>query len=278
MGELTAEQKAAIKAISNLRVRAPAEVPYEPLPPASHSCRVSVQLILDESQSISPENWRLQVEATADAVIANLDKIKRARGGGVAFYVGSFDNTIQQRMPWFVVHDEASANKFKSILLATGPKHGASATRTGPASLQFAEAFNETPCKKSHDIQDISTDGAANGTTPELAMQLARASAMAHDRTINAIGVSHHTLTLDQIKQQLDENLITKDNGGFVIIADWEGYRAAISKKIGDELARVIETIERADLKDGQWVAPTHIPASHQNGTAEPAKVLPIRF
>ena len=153
--------------------------------PRSSDCQVSLQLLMDESYSISADNWKLQVQATADAITHPevLDAIRHH--GGVAMMAQAFDHGSRTMVGWEVIKSEEDAHAFAQKLRQhTTP--GGGSTEIGGAVNRAISNFPQSPCISSRQIVDISTDGENSDLSR---MHDARAQAVHSGITINAIGV-----------------------------------------------------------------------------------------
>lgn len=212
----------------------------------SSDCRVSLQLLMDESNSISHYHYERQARATAKAlqdpeVIAMIERI-----GGIAVMAQMVDINTRRIVQWHVIENAADAKVFADTLMASLGNKGYDATALGAVIHQAMKEFPSSPCRYGRKVIDISSDGGSN--LPN--MRSARDTAFANDVTINALAVmpvidySSHPderskprppdPTLEDIRKTLEANLVTPN--GFAMATDWDSYADAIKQKLLMEL------------------------------------------
>jgi hypothetical protein len=190
------------------------------------ACAAALVLLLDASGSIRPEEWRVQVEATAAGIEEPSVTRLIAREGGIALSAFAFSERATAMVPWRLLRNAEEAARFATELRAA-PRGLALGTEIGLALEAALDALDEAPCAAEQDIIDLATDGEAD-ERPVLA---ARERAIERGVRINALGVGS-----PEAAEWLRANAATP--GGFVLNAeDWEAFPAAIRRKLSLELA-----------------------------------------
>ncbi len=239
-------------------------------------CAVSLQLMMDESNSVSDANWRMQLDAYAAAFKDSdiIQKIKEAPGG-IEVMAISFGNDPRIRIPFGLIQNEKDALNYAGLLeqIGTQIKDG---TEIGKAAIQGTNLFETGYCKYSKRVQDFSSDMQDTLTT----IAAGRDYAESRGVTINGLVVANSQEDIAKGLVTAKEHLKTTD--GFVMATDYHGFAEAIKKKLALEIAEATKVYKEAQLKgdhlqDGGWVAPTPIPAL-QNGTGSQAKAIQTRF
>lgn len=193
-------------------------------------CGIALVLLLDASASIHHPEWRLQVEATADAVATEPAVRRAAENGGLAVAAIGFTEDAAPMVGWTVLRAANDAQAFAAALRAA-PRPKGSYTNIAGALDASVAAFASAPCAADRLVVDLSTDGVANPWFPDTAE--ARDRAAAAGATVNAIGVGGNE---GSVPGWLRDNAATA--GGFVVeSADWAAFARGIKNKIGMELA-----------------------------------------
>lgn len=189
-------------------------------------CAAALVLLLDASASILPDEWRVQVEATAagleDAAVARILE----RGPGVAVKAIAFSDGTTTMVGWRHLRAAEDARRFADALRAA-PRGPSAGTDIGGALHAALDSLDAAPCAAEQEVVDLSTDGEA----PAEPVHAARDRAAERGTRINALGVG-----APEAAEWLRENAVTP--GGFALHAGrWEDYPAAIRRKLTLELA-----------------------------------------
>lgn len=223
-------------------------------------CGGSLRLLLDESASISAENWQKQVNATADAIRDPGIVRLLTKAGGTALGVDSFDNRVRERVSWTIIRSQADAERFSSALRAISAHSGQARgeTNIGRAllfSLGKIDEMQDSPCR-GEGIIDISTDADNNGDTDPHGylntvaarglLETARKQAEEQGWRINGIGVDGETNKGEKVFQLLERDVITKRTGGFAVGTSWQDYGTVIRDKLSREIAQ-LQGVEPVD-------------------------------
>ncbi len=189
-------------------------------------CAAALVLLPDASGSILPDEWRVQVEATAagleDAAVACILE----RGPGVAAKAIAFSDDTTTLVGWRHLRTAEDARRFAAALRAA-PRGASAGTDIGRALEVALDSLDAAPCEAEQEVIDLSTDGEA----PAGPVHAARERAAGRGARINALGVG-----APEAAEWLRENAVTP--GGFALHAGrWEDYPAAIRRKLTLELA-----------------------------------------
>lgn len=189
-------------------------------------CAAALVLLLDASGSIRPDEWRVQVEATAagleDPAVARIVE----RGPGVAAKAIAFSDGATTMVGWRHLRTAADARSFAAALRAA-PRGPSAGTDIGAALEAALDSLDAAPCAAEQEVVDLSTDGEA----PAEPVHAARDRAAERGARINALGVG-----APEAAEWLRANAVTP--GGFALHAGrWEDYPAAIRRKLTLELA-----------------------------------------
>lgn len=189
-------------------------------------CEIALVLLLDASTSLSMQDWRQQVQQTANAIRSEevINAIERA--GPIAIRPIAFSDTPLPMLEWHVLRTRQDAQELAAALDATSrPLWGG--TSIGGALAYSIRQLADTPCTEvGQQIIDLSTDG--ESAEPETIE--ARDAAQEMGIRINAIGVGS---SLDM--ERLRRTAVTMD--GFLIEAtSWDEYPLLFRRKILLEL------------------------------------------
>lgn len=184
---------------------------------------VCLALALDVSGSVSPENFRLQRDATADAL--EQPAVLRAARDGLHSLVIMFGNRA-----FVVVPPQHDPRATASALRQVQPGESGS-TNVAGAIRVASRALLAMDCERR--VIDVSGDGRHNAG-PMQELHDAVADAIAAGVEINALPIitSHEP----DIAEWFAEH-VTGPAGGFVVAADWGGFARAIVRKISMEVA-----------------------------------------
>lgn len=199
------------------------------------NCYTSLRLLMDESHSIEPMDWRKQVYATA-AAIEHPDIVKLfERNEGVAVAVDSFDDEVRNRLGWQVIRTPEEASAVAARLRAMEGDQSGGSTDIGNALTHAIGSFANSPCIPEKMIIDISTDGVNSGA-PYAVTVLDRARKTARNQgvVINGIGVDGNGYRDGSVQKMLEEKVIVN---GFATGTSWTKYEDEIRKKIQRELS-----------------------------------------
>lgn len=194
----------------------------------SLSCAFALVLALDASRSVDEDEWKIQVEGHAGAVLSH-DFLNVVEKDGGAVAVITFDNEARTEIGWTVLRTRQDAVKLAQGLSAI-PQPMGTWTSISDAMRLGMDLMESAPCGENRAI-DISTDGINNhGERTE--GQRDRAYAQGVKVNVLAIGLSEKDVKVNQ------DTVVTP--GGFLIESqDWEDFARAIRRKITLEVAGV---------------------------------------
>lgn len=172
---------------------------------------VEVQLVLamDSSGSMSDEEWKIQVQATAAALLStqvrSAIRCKSPRGNpSVAIAVVDFSDQPKLRIPWVDLRptsctqpDAEFDRKIEALAaqIATLPRDSSGSTHIGNMLEYTVAVFANAPWKPTERrVLDISGDGKSNGG---VSVQPGREALMKFGVTINGIAIVNEEADLD---------------------------------------------------------------------------------
>ena len=186
---------------------------------------ICLALVIDISWSVSPENYRLQTEATAAAL--ETPQVAHAAELGLSTAVIFFadDATV-------VVPPTRDPRAAAAALRATERPGGAS-TNVADGVRLGVETVLQQDCGRR--VVDVSGDGPDNTGPLRRVTEVAQAAANA-EVFINALPIILDGQNQGDLETWYRENL-TDPTGGFTLPATWESFPAAIRRKIASEIA-----------------------------------------
>jgi hypothetical protein len=206
-------------------------------------CRIALVLGLDVSASVDAEEYRLQVEGTAAALLAPSVAAAFLDGAPVALAAFTWSGPEDQALiaDWVLV-DSVAALAALAAEVAAFPRPAAVSRRTATGSaMLFARGLLDRapPCDSA--VMDLSTDGTFNaGPPPE---EVRRTAAFAAT-TVNALAVSGGPVPdfrdLTDPRTALEVYLtrrVIHGPGAFVERAEgYEDFAEAMTRKLEREL------------------------------------------
>jgi Protein of unknown function (DUF1194) len=153
------------------------------------ACRIALVLGLDVSASVDAEEYRLQAEGTAAALLSPQVEPLILDGEPVALAVFTWSGPVDQTLvaDWVMVSNRATLEAF-AVRIAGFPRPDAVSQRTATGSaMLFARSLLDQapPCERQ--VMDLSTDGTYNaGPAPEVV----RGGAAFAATTVNALAVA----------------------------------------------------------------------------------------
>ncbi len=192
-------------------------------------CFVALVLLLDASGSVSPTDWRLQVQGTADGIADEAVVRVIERQGPMAVAAIAFSDMTVPLVSWRVVRNAAEVQGFAQAL-REAPRALYGGTRIGEAIEDAVVALDAAPCQAEQEVIDVASDGDAD----PVPTRRARDAAALRGTRVNAIGIGR--LPGGDPADWLRENAITP--GGFAIaVESWGDFATAIRRKISMEVA-----------------------------------------
>lgn len=205
-------------------------------------------LLLDASGSVDAAEWKLQVEATANALQSDTVVERIVRGGGAAISAIEFSGGQRIMVPWTSILDKQSAMQFATQLMLY--VRGESGSTLAGDALLYAREYLQVapPCERK--VVDISADGWSNGGA---LVEEGVAANQADGTMVNAIVIEDEMDVLKKYEEAVN---------GFAIPATWENYGEGIKKKLQLEMAYwappIITPLERAYLVDYYHYGPQY--------------------
>lgn len=201
----------------------------------SRQCGLAIVLAADISASVNDQEFQLQMNGFANAFRHPdfLDSLA-ATNAGVASTLVLWSSTDQQSqvVPWALVHDAPSAEKFaRSIELVARPRTRlGTGTAVGAAMLHAADLLSTAPYKCWRKVIDVSGDGRSNvGPDPARARDVIVGQGV----TINGLAIVSDEPDLDDYYK----DHVIGGGAAFVIVArNHEAFDVAIRRKLIREL------------------------------------------
>lgn len=157
--------------------------------PAQAACRIALVLGLDVSASVDAEEYRLQAEGTAAALVSRKVEQSLLEGVPVALAALTWSGPDDQALiaNWVLI-DNRLALETLAARIASFPRPHAISRRTATGSaMLFAQGLLDRAPVCDRQLMDLSTDGTFNaGPTPEDVRRLPEFAAM----TVNALAVA----------------------------------------------------------------------------------------
>lgn len=278
---------------------------------------VLLVLAMDASGSMSNEEWRIQVEATAAALLSTqVRSTIRCKSGdrSVAISVVDFSDQPQMRIPWVDLRPTSCSGPdpefdHKLEMLATEiarlERSSSGSTHIGNMLQYSLQMFINAPWKPTERrVLDVSGDGTNNGGIP---IEPGRQALMDYGVTINGIAIVNdeprladyfrENLVSNEFRRSADrrsaatqghvwvvaENMRSSGNGAMVLYTLSQRVENALKQKISMEVSGVYDQ-DHLDttIREGQEMEARNIVPFRQE--REPARqadgqaaILPAR-
>lgn len=278
---------------------------------------VLLVLAMDASGSMSAEEWRIQVEATAAALLSTqVRSTIRCKSGdrSVAVSVVDFSTQPQMRIPWVDLRPKSCSGpdaefdrKLEALAAETaGLKRSSEGSTHIGNMLQYTlHMFVNAPWKPTERrVLDVSGDGKNNGG---IAMEPGRQALMDYGVTINGIAIVNderdlantyrRELVSNEYRRAPDgrsaatqghvwivaENMVSSSNGAMVLYTLSQRVENALKQKISMEIAGIYDQdhLDRTIMEARATKPDKVIPFPHdENGrTIRKAQaILPARL
>ncbi len=205
------------------------------LPAAAQSCRLALLLAVDVSSSVDADEYRLQMDGLAAALISPVvqDEILSRPGMPVALAVYEFSGRYQQEtvLNWRILYDAGDIVTAAETIAGAVRSETEFPTSIGYAIGHAASLFRTAPlCVESK--LDLSGDGRNNeGFKPALAYRHFPLGGV----TVNALAIGGSENPADLAQYYATE--VIKGPGAFVEIAtDYSAFQDAMERKLLREL------------------------------------------
>jgi hypothetical protein len=199
-------------------------IPYHAWP--SEPCRLALSLGLDSSDSIKQDEWRLQADGVAAALV-DPELSQKLIAARMKLHVFEWASSVRDIVPMTRIRDKADLERAAGLVAAYVRRPGMSFTGMGRAVGYGAATIAEAGCWSG--VLDISGDGQNNNGPAPAAMR----DATDQDLTINGLAIEQESLVA-----YMEENLI---QGAFSFVEDaapFEDFAAAIRRKLAREIAQ----------------------------------------
>ncbi len=199
---------------------------------------LELELAVDVSRSVDDEEAALQrrgyIEAFRHPSI--IDAIRAGPLGRIAvtYYEWAGYTRIRPVVPWTVISDAASAERFAKALESDEPDQGRRTSISGAIDYGVA-AFENNGAKGKRRVIDVSGDGANNSGEQ---VDIARDRAVTAGITINGLPIVNGRETMSGWKQVDDLDLFYRDcviggAGAFYVVArDFKDFPRAVMRKL----------------------------------------------
>jgi len=191
-------------------------------------------LLSDVSGSIDANEYGLQ-RAGIEKAFRDPGVVKAIMAqpyGVLAVTLIEWSSTQQVVVPWTIVHDEATANRFADAV-ARAQRTSEGATFIGDAITAGLAALKSCPCRPARRVIDVSGDGQSNGG--RVPVDEARDEAVAWGATVNGLAIP------DPLEANLVEHYRDHVMGGvgsFVTeAAGFDDFARALRRKLMLEIA-----------------------------------------
>ena len=195
------------------------------------NCSLALVLAMDISLSVTAQNFELQRNATADAILN--DRVLASIGpeAPIAITAVYWGTSSAQVVDWVLIRSERDAVSFATRLRGVTRQSivDSGDTRISQAIRYSSRLFVTAPCTPDRMLIDISGDGKEFHGTPS----------EARDEAAEA-GITINGLTIINMEPDVTDfyrdNVVTPD--GFLIEAQsWEHFTRAIRNKLTIEIA-----------------------------------------
>jgi hypothetical protein len=197
---------------------------------------VLVVLAIDASGSLSDERLLLQREGHARALCSDefLNALALGGHGGAALTAVEWSNHDRQdqTVPWTVIRDRVSAERFSSALMGA-PRPIPGYTSISGAIDFAARLLLRAPFEATRLVIDISGNGTNNDGRP---LGEARDAAVEAGVTINGLPILDAVPALDSY---FAEHVIGGPRAFMMVAQDMESFAGAIRRKLVAEIAGV---------------------------------------
>ena len=184
-------------------------------------------LMMDVSGSIDDKEYKLQHEATANALIT--PPIRRSvDAGGMAVALIHWSTGQELKIPWTVLNSSGQLPAL-SAMIASLPRVESGSTAVGDALLYGASVMQQAPACTRYVI-DISGDGEQNSGEAKAEIVVRALEQLNFE--INAIVIEDEPNVLSYYRGVIGE-------AGFVMPATFETYEVAIRTKLTLEISGV---------------------------------------
>jgi len=223
---------------------------------------VDLELVLamDGSGSISDEEYRLQLQGTADAFMDPAIQSGITSGPigkvAVAVMVWADANFLKITTGWHIVDSPEAATKFSNIVRNFRSRKygvgGGGGTGIGSAIGEALLMIEDNQYNGLRRIIDISGDGEESKLSEEKLVDIGEAKLLAITKGVQINGLPILTKKFPRLDEYYQSEVIT-GKGAFIVVADgFDDFGRAILKKLDRELTHRTASIE---IKENQKTA-----------------------
>lgn len=151
------------------------------------ACNLALSLGLDASSSMSPAQWQMQIDGTANALLSPQVRQAVEMVAPIRVHVFAWAG-IQDGSGWVVVRTAADLEAVAAAVRGLSRLRVGIGTSMGAAMLYAAEELRQQPCGRR--VLDLSGDGNGNGQ-PTAAVAASELGA-SFDITVNGIGIGEN--------------------------------------------------------------------------------------
>jgi len=195
---------------------------------------VDVELVLcvDSSESIDSDEFALQRQGIAFAFQSEeiVNAIQRGALGRIAVSLVDFADDASVRVPFVVISDAKSADRFAAMVLASERKKNGNTSISAGIWTSVMD-LNAAPYRATRRVIDVSGDGANNRDNPELDINMTTAGELARTNhvVVNGLPIESDELGVAQFYQ---ESVLT-GHGAFMVVANGVAdFGRAIRRKL----------------------------------------------
>jgi hypothetical protein len=221
---------------------APQAMPSHPAAASATAVDLELVLAVDVSRSIDVDEFDLQRQGYARAIVnpSVLNAIKSGAIGAIAVAYVEWSGADQQKtvVDWTLIRDAASAQGFAAAILAA-PRSFAAYTSISGAIDYSIRLFETEHFETQRQVIDVSGDGSNNSGRP---VTQARDAAIEGGITINGLTIiNDRPNPFSRPEPKLDdyyrENVIGGAGAFVLIAADFSSFAEAILSKLIKEVA-----------------------------------------
>lgn len=221
-------------------------------PSSAEEVDLELVLAMDGSGSISEEEYRLQLNGTADAFLDPAIQAGITSGPigkvAVAVMVWADANFLKITTGWHVVDSPNAAIEFANIIRNfRGRKYGqggGGGTGIGSGIGEALLMMEDNPYKGLRKVIDISGDGQESKLSEEKLLDLNEAKLLATAKGVQINGLPILNKKFPNLDEYYQQEVIT-GKGSFIVVADgFEDFGRAILKKLDRELTHRSASLE----------------------------------
>lgn len=201
------------------------------------SCALALVLLLDVSQSVSPNDYVLQRDGVAQAFADPQIQQIIEREGGVAVTVIEWATNQRTVVPWQHLTNRDHVTQF-SQTVSQLQRSQSSLTGIGDAIRAAISSLDQAPCDPERIVFDVSGDGVNNvGTLPEDARDAAAELGV----QINGLPIVNSTNNTNAQLEEFYRQAVITPNGFVVVAQGFADFARAIRRKLVLEIGQLTD-------------------------------------